>query len=130
MLALLAKYDGAEAAAYEAAAQKSDDATFLKTTECALFGFECCALNAAVLCEGLLERCVLLLASRRPAHLASPLPPLHPVSLPACSTAVAAALGIKAAAPSFAIGRNFDDFGLEAVASEGHKAFEGARALV
>lgn len=44
---------------------------------------------------------------------------------PPRSKDVAAALGITAAAPAFAVGRNFADFGLEAVPSAGHKAFEG-----
>ncbi len=42
---------------------------------------------------------------------------------------VAAKLGITGDAPAFAIGRNYDDFGIEAVPGAGHKAFEGARCV-
>jgi len=42
---------------------------------------------------------------------------------------VAAKLGITGDAPAFAVGRNYDDFGIEAVPGAGHKAFEGALVL-
>ncbi|KAI7840070.1 hypothetical protein COHA_006200 [Chlorella ohadii] len=74
VLGFFDKYDAEDKkySAFEAAAQKTDDATFLKTT----------------------------------------------------SKEVAAKLGITGDAPAFAIGRNYDDFGIEAVPGAGHKAFE------
>jgi protein disulfide-isomerase A1 len=79
VLGFFDKYDAEDKkyAAFEAAAQKTDDATFLKTT----------------------------------------------------SKEVAAKLDITGDAPAFAIGRNYEDFGIEAVPGAGHKAFEDDKDL-
>lgn len=67
-------------------------------------------------------------------HIFGP-PPLLPAAaqksddaafLKTTSKEVAAKLGITGAAPAFAIGRNYPDFGIESVPGAGHKAFEGA----
>lgn len=74
VLGFFEKFEGDAHAAYEAAAQKSDDAAFLKTT----------------------------------------------------SAEVAAKLGLTAA-PGYALGRTYEDFGFEAVSGAGHKAFEDSK---
>lgn len=48
----------------------------------------------------------------------------------ASSHQVAAKLGITGDAPAFAVGRNYEDFGVEAVPGADHKAFEGEELII